>query len=585
MMHLACQERLLPGDTLIERWDSARRAGYDGIELHGHPDFALRERLPELRQAAAAGVVFSSVCVAMRHFIGDFDAELRRDAIDNLKSQLSVIAELGGVGVVTPAAYGMYTRKLPPFTPPPRTEEEDARRARRRRSPSSASTPPPDGVAVLFEPLNRYEDHMINRLDQGAAICRAVGSDAVKLVVDTYHMNIEEDDPADARYARAGELVGHVQLGDSARWQPGTGHVDFAAIVDALHDIGFDGWLALECNLRGDPMDGPRPGLGGAPPADRPGSLVKLGMFLAVYHDRPFEPALDRAVALGLDAVEIATGNYPGDDALPARRAARRSRRPRRLPASGRGPRPDDQRAQPAGQPAAPRPGGRQRCPRHMAVDGAPRRRARRRCRQRLLRLPRRSRRRGPAELGHVLLADGLPGHVAVAVGAQGGPVLDRRGGLRRRSRRHRRHRDASRVRRLQPGDPAALARRLRPGDRRQLRPEPPVLAGHRSHRRHPPSRTDTSRSPTSTPRTPSWLPTGSPSTASSKRARLPTSHERAWLFRTIGLGHGERVWGDIVDALRDVGYDGTVSIEHEDRLLPADEGLEKAVTVLARFV
>jgi sugar phosphate isomerase/epimerase len=95
---------------------------------------------------------------------------------------------------------------------------------------------------------------MINRLDQGVAICRAVGIDAVKLVVDTYHMNIEEDHPADSVRV-AGDLVGHVQLGDSARWQPGTGHVDFAEIVGALHDIGFDGWLALECNLRGDPTE------------------------------------------------------------------------------------------------------------------------------------------------------------------------------------------------------------------------------------------------------------------------------------------------------------------------------------------
>jgi sugar phosphate isomerase/epimerase len=251
MMQLACQERLLLGDTLMDRWDIARRAGYDGIELHGPPDFGLRERLPELRRAAAAGVVFSSVCVAMRHFIGDFDAELRSDAIANLKSQLSVIAELGGVGVVTPAAYGMYTRKLPPFSPPPRTEEEDFAvlvAALTELGEHAAAI----GVLVLLEPLNRYEDHMINRLDQGAAICRAVDIDAVKLVVDTYHMNIEEDHPADA-VRQAGELVGHVQLGDSARWQPGTGHVDFAGIVDALHAIGFDGWLALECNLRGEP--------------------------------------------------------------------------------------------------------------------------------------------------------------------------------------------------------------------------------------------------------------------------------------------------------------------------------------------
>jgi sugar phosphate isomerase/epimerase len=252
-MRLACQERLLPGETLAHRWDNARHAGYDGIELHGHPDFALRERLPELRRAAATGVVFSSVCVAMRQFIGSFDADLRRDAIENVKSQLSVIAELGGVGVVTPAAYGMYTRKLPPFDPPPRTEDEDAEvlvASLSELGEHAAS----EGVAVLFEPLNRYEDHMVNRLDQAAVIVRAVGSDAVKLVVDTYHMNIEEDDPPAAVRAAAA-LVGHVQLGDSARWQPGTGHVDFGAIVGALHDIDFDGWLALECNLRGDPMD------------------------------------------------------------------------------------------------------------------------------------------------------------------------------------------------------------------------------------------------------------------------------------------------------------------------------------------
>jgi len=208
MMRLSAQERLLPGRTLAERWDNARRAGYDGIELHGHADFALRERLPELRQGAAAGVVFSSVCVAMRHFIGDFDADLRRDAIENLKSQLSVIAELGGVGVVTPAAYGMYTRKLPPFTPPPRTEDEDVDVlvASLTELGEHAAA---EGVAVMFEPLNRYEDHMVNRLDQGAVICRAVGSEAVKLVVDTYHMNIEEDDPPSA-VRQAVDLVGHV---------------------------------------------------------------------------------------------------------------------------------------------------------------------------------------------------------------------------------------------------------------------------------------------------------------------------------------------------------------------------------------
>ena len=56
---------------------------------------------------------------------------------------------------------------------------------------------------------------------------------------------------------------------------------------------------------------------------------------------------------------------------------------------------------------------------------------------------------------------------------------------------------------------------------------------------------------------------------------------ERSWFFRTIGFGQGEHVWREIISALRLAGYDGTVSIEHEDALLSTDEGLEKAVALL----
>jgi DNA-(apurinic or apyrimidinic site) lyase len=59
----------------------------------------------------------------------------------------------------------------------------------------------------------------------------------------------------------------------------------------------------------------------------------------------------------------------------------------------------------------------------------------------------------------------------------------------------------------------------------------------------------------------------------------------RSWLFRSIGYGHGEAHWKDIVSTLRMVGFDGALSIEHEDSLTSANEGLEKAVDVLQRAV
>jgi sugar phosphate isomerase/epimerase len=108
------------------------------------------------------------------------------------------------------------------------------------------------GVLVLFEPLNRYEDHMVNTLTQGAELCRATGLPSVRLMADLFHMNIEEADLAVA-LREAGEMVAHVHLADSSRLEPGTGHTDFAAAFRALADIGFDGWGAIECRLSREP--------------------------------------------------------------------------------------------------------------------------------------------------------------------------------------------------------------------------------------------------------------------------------------------------------------------------------------------
>lgn len=250
MLRLSCQEQLLPGDTLEDKWAFAVDAGYDAIELRGHAGFRIRERLPELRRALAAGVVMPTVCVDMRHFIGAFDADLRRDAVENMKVMLSVIAEVGGRGAMTPASYGMFSRRLPPFEPP--RGEDDDRAVLVEALTELGTHAAAEGVQIWLEPLNRYEDHMVNRLEQAVDLVKAVGLDSVRVVADTYHMNIEEDDPAAAIRAAA-PFLAHVQVSDSNRLQPGAGHLDWPAVLGALASVGYDGYLALECRLRGEP--------------------------------------------------------------------------------------------------------------------------------------------------------------------------------------------------------------------------------------------------------------------------------------------------------------------------------------------
>jgi sugar phosphate isomerase/epimerase len=241
---LAIQENLVPGDSAAEKLAFAEAAGFDGLELRD----ATRTGLEAVRGRAP------TVCPdTLGGWLGDFDAARRGRAIDDLRRQLDGIAALGGRGAITPAAWGMFTRRLPPFDEPPRTAGED-REVLVEGLAALGAHAEAAGVVLLFEPLNRYEDHMVNTVAQAAELIAAAGSAGVRILADTYHMNIEEDDPCAALRSVA-EVLGAVHLSDSNRGQPATGHVPFGAIVATLVECGFDGVVSVECRLRGEPAE------------------------------------------------------------------------------------------------------------------------------------------------------------------------------------------------------------------------------------------------------------------------------------------------------------------------------------------
>lgn len=248
-MKLACQEHLIPGSDLGEKWHVAQTLGFEGIELRGHGDFAFQKRLPELKKAQREGAFFPSVCVIMSHFIADFDSNKRLDALNNMKSLLSVIAELGGRGAITPASYGMHSNSLPPYQAP-RTSQEDEEILLESLHHLGEHAQH-EGVQLFLEPLNRYEDHMINTLDQAVELCKKISLGSVQVMADLFHMNIEEQNSATA-LIEAKDYLAHVHLADSNRFQPGLGQIQFEQIFQALKQIEYNGFLAVECRLKGD---------------------------------------------------------------------------------------------------------------------------------------------------------------------------------------------------------------------------------------------------------------------------------------------------------------------------------------------
>lgn len=247
-LKLLVQEHEIPGRTLEEKWELLQEVGFHGIELHGN-DGRFGPRLPELERAVAAGVPLPTVCLISERFIGDWDADARRGAVANMKILLSTIAAVGGTGAITPAAFGLFSKALPPFKSP--RSVEDDRKVLLECLAELSDHAAAEGVQVYLEPLNRYEDHMLNKLHQAVSLIEELGSDHVKVMADTFHMNIEEDDMA-ASLTRTGALLGHLHLADSQRSHPGSGHTDFASIAAALRAMDYDGHLAMECGIRGD---------------------------------------------------------------------------------------------------------------------------------------------------------------------------------------------------------------------------------------------------------------------------------------------------------------------------------------------
>jgi sugar phosphate isomerase/epimerase len=245
---LAVQENLVPGATVPERMAFAAAAGFDGLEVRDSGPGRRDELAAAMRDGG--GVIPTCCPEAVDGFLADFDASARARALDALRRQLDGLASLGGQGVITPAAWGMWTNRLPPFDPPPRTPEED-REVLVEQLAALGDHAQRAGVVVLLEPLNRYEEHMVNTVAQAADVARATGSAAVRVLADTYHMNIEEDDICAALREHA-SVLGAVHLSDSNRHQPGTGHVPFGDVIDALRQIRFGGTLSVECRMRGD---------------------------------------------------------------------------------------------------------------------------------------------------------------------------------------------------------------------------------------------------------------------------------------------------------------------------------------------
>ncbi len=107
-------------------------------------------------------------------------------------------------------------------------------------------------VSLIYEPLNRYETNLFNRLAEAAEFIESLSTKGILLLADLFHMNIEEVDIAEA-IRDVSELIGHVHFADTNRRAIGMGHLDVPPIAQALKDIPYEYFVSAEAFYYPDP--------------------------------------------------------------------------------------------------------------------------------------------------------------------------------------------------------------------------------------------------------------------------------------------------------------------------------------------
>lgn len=102
-----------------------------------------------------------------------------------------------------------------------------------------------EGVRIAFEPLNRYETPLLNTAQEGLELIDRLGANNLGLLLDTFHMNIEEPSIEES-IKICGDRIFHFHVADSNRWYPGAGHLDFRTILDTLYSTGYSGFVSGE---------------------------------------------------------------------------------------------------------------------------------------------------------------------------------------------------------------------------------------------------------------------------------------------------------------------------------------------------
>jgi D-psicose/D-tagatose/L-ribulose 3-epimerase len=215
-----------------------KRHGFDGVEvpLFRPADFALADIRKGLEQNGLECTICSVIPGGLS-IISD-DAAVRQKTRTHMEDCIKTAAEVGAKIMAGP----LYS---PVGYLPGRRRTTDEWKWAVECYQSLGPVLDRHHVTIAIEPLNRFETYFLNTAADAVALCDQINHPNVGILFDTFHANIEEKSIA-AGYRAVARHLKHVHTCENDRGIPGSGHVEWKEVFQALRDIRYDGWLTIE---------------------------------------------------------------------------------------------------------------------------------------------------------------------------------------------------------------------------------------------------------------------------------------------------------------------------------------------------
>lgn len=229
--------------------DAVSNAGYSGIEpLISGPfqlDPSKLNQLMDNRNLNLIGVRTGAIGMKYGVYLSQVEEDSRAQAIDALKEVIRYSADFGKPKILVGLLLGRIAEGI---------NQADALVWISEGIRPCAAEAERLGLEIDIEPINRNELGYNRTVAECLKLLDQIGAPNVKLLLDTFHMSIEENSIPDA-LMMAGNRIGHIHLADSNRTAPGQGNFDFKSFFDQLSNAGYAGPMTVECDCSDPKVD------------------------------------------------------------------------------------------------------------------------------------------------------------------------------------------------------------------------------------------------------------------------------------------------------------------------------------------